>query len=373
MSNRRKIFKALALGTISLPFAIRALTGDMNAQKGGGSPTLANQKRYEWKMTTTWPPNFPVLDEACKMLAKLVETMSSGRMKITVYGGGELAPPLKAFETVRSGGAEMGSGAGYYWAGIAPAAQFFASVPFGMNAAQHTSWIMNGGGMELWQELYAQFGVVPFLGGNTGVQMGGWFNREINSLQDIQGLKMRIPGLGGRVFDAAGGAQVLMPGSELYSNLERGVIDATEWLGPYHDTLMGFHEIAKYYYTPGWHEPGTALEFFANKDKFEALPEDLQAIVRSAAYHTHLWCWMEMERRNAEALGGLVEKGVKLRQFPKEVLERFRVLTAEVLQTLSEEDPFSAKVYASFQQFQAQAYQYAAITEKRFYNELQVQ
>lgn len=373
MSNRRKIFKALALGTISLPFAIRALTGDMNAQKGGGSPTLANQKTYEWKMTTTWPPNFPVLGDACEMLSGLIETMSAGRMKITVYGGGELAPPLKAFETVRSGGAEMGCGAGYYWAGIAPAAQFFASVPFGMNAAQHTAWIMNGGGMELWQELYAQFGVVPFLGGNTGVQMGGWFNREINSLQDIQGLKMRIPGLGGRVFDAAGGAQVLMPGSELYSNLERGVIDATEWLGPYHDTQMGFHEIAKYYYTPGWHEPGTALEFFANQEKFDELPADLQAIIRSAAYHTHLWCWMEMEKRNAEALSSLVEKGVELRQFPKEVIERFRTLTEEVLQTLTEEDPFSARVYASFKQFQSQAYNYAAITEKRFYNELQVQ
>jgi TRAP-type mannitol/chloroaromatic compound transport system substrate-binding protein len=164
-----------------------------------------------------------------------------------------------------------------------------------------------------------------------------------------------------------------MPGSELYSNLERGVIDATEWLGPYHDTLMGFHEIAKYYYTPGWHEPGTALEFFANKDKFDALPADLQAIIRSAAYHTHLWCWMEMERRNAEALGGLVEKGVELRQFPKEVLDRFRTLTEEVLQTLTEEDPFSAKVYASFKKYQSQAYRYAAITEKRFYDELQVQ
>ena len=247
MSNRRNIFKALALGTISLPFAIRALTGDLDAQKGGGSPTLADNKVHEWKMTTTWPPNFPVLDEACRLFAKLVEQMSAGRIKITVYGGGELAPPLKAFETVRKGGAEMGSGAGYYWAGVAPAAQFFASVPFGLNAVQHTTWLMSGGGMQLWEELYAQYGLVPFVGGNTGVQMGGWFNKEINSINDIQGLKMRIPGLGGRVFERAGGAQVLMPGSELYTSLERGVIDATEWLGPYHDTSMGFHEIAKYY------------------------------------------------------------------------------------------------------------------------------
>jgi TRAP-type mannitol/chloroaromatic compound transport system substrate-binding protein len=157
--------------------------------------------------------------------------------------------------------------------------------------------------------------------------MGGWFNKEINSLADIQGLKMRIPGLGGSVFNRAGGLQVLMPGSELYTNLERGVIDATEWLGPYHDTLMGFHEIAEYYYTPGWHEPGTALEFFINKEKYDQLTPDLKAIFYSAGYHVHLWCWQEMEKRNAEALSGLVDKGIKLRQFPKDVIEEYRRIT----------------------------------------------
>ena len=372
-TTRRNIFKALALGTISLPIALRLLTGESQAQQGGGSPTLASGERYEWKMTTTWPPNFPVLDEACKMFARLIHEMSAGRIKITVYGGGELAPPLKAFETVRTGGAELGSGAGYYWAGIAPAAQFFATVPFGMNAAQHTGWIMNGGGLELWQELYDQYNLVPFMGGNTGVQMGGWFNREINSIKDIQGLKMRIPGLGGTVFNAAGGAQVTMAGSELYTNLERGVIDATEWLGPYHDTLMGFNEIAKYYYTPGWHEPGTALEFFINKEKYDLLTPDLKVIMRSASYHTHLWCWMEMEKRNAEALNVLVEKGIQLRPFPQSVLAEFRRLTHQVIQELVDSDPFSARVYASFQAYQRQAFNYAAITEKRFYDDLQVE
>jgi len=372
-TTRRNIFKALALGTISLPIALRLLTGESQAQQGGGSPTLASGERYEWKMTTTWPPNFPVLDEACKMFARLINEMSAGRIKITVYGGGELAPPLKAFETVRTGGAELGSGAGYYWAGIAPAAQFFATVPFGMNAAQHTGWIMNGGGLELWQELYDEYNLVPFLGGNTGVQMGGWFNREINSIKDIQGLKMRIPGLGGTVFNAAGGAQVTMAGSELYTNLERGVIDATEWLGPYHDTLMGFNEIAKYYYTPGWHEPGTALEFFINKEKYNLLTPDLKTIMRSASYHTHLWCWMEMEKRNAEALNVLVEKGIQLRQFPQSVLAEFRRLTHQVIQELVDSDPFAARVYASFQAYQRQAFNYAAITEKRFYDDLQVE
>jgi len=368
--NRRNIFKALALGTISLPIAIRAIMGEGNAQKGN-THIVSNKPNYEWKMTTTWPPNFPILDESCKLFAQLIEQMSGGRMKIQVYGGGELAPPLKAFETVRQGGAELGSGAGYYWAGVAPAAQFFATVPFGMNAQQHTGWLSNGGGMALWEELYAKFNLVPFMGGNTGVQMGGWFNRKINSITDIQGLKMRIPGLGGTVFEKAGGSQVLMPGSELYSNLERGVIDATEWLGPYHDTLMGFNEIAKYYYTPGWHEPGTTLEFFANKEKFDRLLTDLQAIFRSASYQVHIWMWMEMEKRNSEALNDLVEKGVILQQFPEEVLDEFKRLTTIVIDDLCKADPFSAKVYQSFKKYQDNISNYAAITEKRFYNELQ--
>lgn len=368
MSSRRKIFKALALGTISLPIALRLLMGETKAQ--GTTKSNRSNKIYQWKMTTTWPPNFPVLQEACDMFANLIHVMSDERISITVYGGGELAPPLKAFDTVVSGGAEMGCGAAYYWAGKSAAAQFFATVPFGLNAQQHTGWMLNGGGLELWRELYAKFNLVPFLGGNTGVQMGGWFNREINSMEDIQGLKMRIPGLGGAVFEQAGGAQTLYPGSELYSNLERGVIDATEWLGPYHDTLMGFHEIADYYYTPGWHEPGTALEFFLRKDIYDDLTPELQAIIEAASRQVHLWVWMEMEKRNAEALSSFMEKGIQVREFPPDVLATFRRLTEEVLNTLTADDPFAAEVYTSFKTFRANAKSYAAVTEQRFYNEL---
>jgi TRAP-type mannitol/chloroaromatic compound transport system substrate-binding protein len=370
--TRKTFFKGLALGTISLPFLIRGLGGKSLAQEGeGGSPGVITTKRYRWKMTTTWPPNFPIIGEACTKYAELVNALSGGRIEIKVYGGGELVPALEAFDAVRSGGVELGSGSAYYWAGKLPAGQFFASVPFGMNAQQLNAWLFSGGGLELWEELYRDFNLVPMPGGNTGVQMGGWFNREINSIASLKGLKMRIPGLGGKVLEKAGGAPVLLAGGEIYTGLERGIIDATEWLGPYHDMLMGFHEIAKYYYTPGWHEPGTMLEFFINKNLYDSLPAELQAILRTAAMHVNLWVLSEMEAKNAEALGRLLEGGIALRRFPDEVVERLRTYTEEVIMDLTDKDPASRKVYASYDAFRRQAARYSEITEKAFYQRLQ--
>ncbi|RMD99370.1 MAG: ABC transporter substrate-binding protein, partial [Bacteroidetes bacterium] len=207
--SRKTFFKGLALGTLSLPFVLRTCGGQNLAQQRSSGPAVLSERRFRWKMVTTWPPNFPVLGEGCNLLAKWIGEMSGGRLEIKVFGGGELVPALEAFDAVRGEAAEIGSGASYYWAGKVPAAQFFASVPFGMNAQQLNAWILTGGGMELWEELYADFGLVPLLGGNTGVQMGGWFNREINTLSDLQGLKMRMPGLGGKVLEKAGGSPVL--------------------------------------------------------------------------------------------------------------------------------------------------------------------
>jgi TRAP-type mannitol/chloroaromatic compound transport system substrate-binding protein len=370
--TRKDFFKGLALGTISLPFAIRALGGKNHAQEeSSNAPNVITTKKYRWKMVTTWPPNFPILGEACDLFARLVEEMSDGRIVIRVYGGNELVPPLEAFDTVRTGGAEMGSGAAYYWAGKAAAAQFFASVPFGMNAQQLNAWMISGGGLQLWEELYRDFNLIPMAGGNTGVQMGGWFNREINELADLQGLKMRIPGLGGKVLEKAGGAPVLLAGGEIYTGLERGVIDATEWLGPYHDTLMGFQDIAKYYYTPGWHEPGTMLEYFINKEIYDALPRALQSIIQTAALRVNVWVTSTMEAKNAEALATLKETEVDIRSFPEEVIEQLRIHTEEVIAELTANDPFARKTYQSYESFRLKMADYSLITEKRFYDLIQ--
>ena len=369
--SRKGFFKGLALGTISLPLFLRSLMSENIAQNQQGGPNVISGKVYNWKMVTTWPPNFPILGEACQHYADLVKALSGGRINIQVFGGGELVPPLETFDTVRNGGAEMGHGAAYYWAGKIPAGQFFGSVPFGMNAQQLTAWILTGGGMQMWEDLCKDFNLIPILAGNTGVQMGGWFNREINSIEDLKGLKMRIPGLGGKVLEKAGGAPVLLAGSEIYTGLERGVIDATEWIGPYHDSKMGFPEIAKYYYSPGWHEMGTALELIVNKEKFESLPLDLQAILRTASLQISTWILSEMETKNAEVLATLMKQGVDIRPFPQEVIDQLRIYTAEVIEEVTANDPIAAKVYASYDDYRKRAAAWSEWTEKLFYTTIQ--
>ncbi len=369
--KRKDFFKGLAIGTISAPVIIRALTGNSIAQNNS-SANIISDKKYRWKMVTTWPPGFPVIGEACQLFADKVKEMSGGRMEIRVFGGGELVPALETFDAVASGTAEVGNGAAYYWAGKSPAAQFFASVPFGMNAQQVTSWIVAGGGLQLWEELYRDFGLIPMVGGNTGVQMGGWFNREINSIADLRGLKMRIPGLGGDVLAKAGGSPVLLAGGEIYTSLELGVIDASEWLSPFHDYLMGFQDIAKYYYTPGWHEPGTALEFIFNKKQFDSLPADLQAILRSAAMHSHVWMFAQMEAKNSETLTKLLAEGVDIRTFPQEVLDQLRIYTNQVIGEMTAKDAFTKRVYESYDSFRKKATNWAKISEKQFYNSLEI-
>lgn len=369
--SRKNFFKGLAIGTIALPVFIRSWMGKGQAQQSNFTYT-GSGKKYQWKMVTTWPPNFPILGEACQLFAELVNQLSGGRMEIKVYGGGELVPALEVFDFVRNGGAEIGHGAAYYWAGKVPAAQFFASVPFGMNAQQVNAWVGHGGGIKLWEALYADYNLIPMLGGNTGVQMGGWFNKAIDDISDLNGLKMRIPGLASKVFERAGGSPVLLAGGEIYTGLERGVIDATEWLGPFHDYLMGFHEIAQYYYTPGWHEPGTALEVLFNREKFNELPADLQAIIRTVSGYLNEWVLSEMEYRNAQRLKTLIDEGIDIRSFKPEILDQLRVLTKEVIQEMVEGDAQTRNVYNSYQQFQEQSLAYARITEKAYHNRIQI-
>lgn len=332
------------------------------------APVVHAEKSFQWKLVTTWPPHLPVIGEGAERFASSVEDLSEGRLRIQVYGGGELVPPLEAFDAVSQGVVEIGHGAAYYWAGKAPATQFFTSIPFGMNAQQMNAWLYAGDGLKLWEEVYAPFNLIPLPAGNTGVQMGGWFNKEINSIRDIKGLKMRIPGLGGKVIAKAGGSAILSAGGEIYTNLERGVIDATEWVGPYHDYLMGFHKAAKFYYYPGWHEPGSVLEIFINKPAFEKLPADLQNIIRASAAQVNIWMLSEFESKNNAYLRKLVkEEHVTLKRFPSDVLRAFRKYAGQVIDEVTAQDAMSRKVYTSFSSFQKDISRWAEVSEEAYY------
>ncbi len=339
-----------------------------------GESTAAGQtsaEKFRWRMVTSWPPNFPVFQEGTERFAEHVKVMSNGRLTIKSYAGGELIPPLQVFDAVSQGTVEMGHSGAYYWAGKIPAAQFFTSVPFGLNAQGMNAWLYSGGGLELWRETYAPHNMIPFPLGNTGVQMGGWFNKKIDSLDDLDGLKMRIPGLGGKVFAEAGGNAVLMAGGELYTALERGAIDATEWVGPYHDKRLGLPKAAKYYYYPGWHEPGSTLELVVNKGAWDKLPEDLQRIVEVAAQATDLWMLTRFEALNAEALSEIkaMEK-VEMLPFPSEVTRKLKSLTHKTMAEQAEADPQFAKVYAAYQAFQLKHDAWSEISERAYYDAL---
>lgn len=357
-NKRREFIKKVGTGAAVVGAGIAASAVPAMAKK---------DKKFRWKMVTTWPPHFPMLGEGADNFAKWVNEMSGGRLKITVYGGGELVPPLGVFDAVSQGTVEMGHGAAYYWAGKSPATQFFAAVPFGFNAQSLNAWLYSGGGMELWEEVYGKFNLKPFIAGNTGVQMGGWFNKEINSIDDLKGLKMRIPGLGGKVIAKAGGNSVLVAGGEIYTNLDRGVIDATEWVGPFHDLKMGFYKAAKYYYYPGWHEAGTGLEAMVNLDAWNQLPDDLKSIVEAAAYKCNMWMLSEFEAKNNGALQELITKhNVQLKQFPESVLKELKKLSHEVLEEVANSDPMSRKVYDSFLEFQKNMTAWNKVTEEMY-------
>ncbi len=330
---------------------------------------LAKEKTYRWKMVTTWPPGLPVLQIGAERFAKRLEEVTGGRIKIQVFAGGELVPPLGVFDAVSGGTVECGSGASYYWAGKVPAGQWFSSVPFGLNPQGINAWFYSGGGLKLWEEVYAPFNIIPRPQGNTGVQMGGWFRKEMKSIEDFRGLKMRIPGLGGKVVAKAGCAVTLLPAGEIFTSLERGVIDATEWVGPLHDLRMGFYKAAQYYYYPGWHEPGTCLEVIFNKKAYEELPKDLQAAIDAVAMETNLWSLCEFESGNGAALEELITKhNVNLVQFPDALLEDLRKLSEETLEEEAAKDPMSQKVHEAFKKFKKQIGGWGTVSERAYYD-----
>jgi len=348
-------------------FVILGITSCTNETIDSETVSIDKNKTYNWRLVTSWPKNYPGLGMAPERIADLVEEMSDGQMTITVYGAEEQVPAFGVFDAVSSGSHQMGHSGGYFWKGKVPAAQFFTSVPFGLTADEINAWVNRGGGLELWREIYEPFNIYPIPAGNTGTQMFGWFNKEINSLEDVKGLKMRIPGIGGEVLKEAGGIPVTLPGGELFTALQTGVIDATEWVGPYNDLTFGFHQAAKYYYYPGWHEPGPMLELIINLDEWNSLPKHLQVIIETATKAVNQDMLDEYLAKNNQALTELVEvHGVELRRLPDDVIEEFRTISDQILEELAQEDESIAKVYNSYKSFKQDVSEYHKISEDAF-------
>ncbi|NVK29914.1 MAG: TRAP transporter substrate-binding protein [Gammaproteobacteria bacterium] len=315
-----------------------------------GAPAIA-QERIEIAMVSTWPRDFPGLGTGAQRFAERVNAMTDGRIVIEYFAAGERVGAFDSFDEVASGNAQIYHGAEYYWKGKHPGFAYFTSVPFGLTANEINGWVRFGGGQELWDELAADFGLKGLMCGNTGVQMGGWFNKEINSADDFKGLKMRMPGLGGDVIAKLGASPVSLPGGQIYENLVSGAIDATEWVGPWNDEIMKFYEAAKYYYYPGMHEPGAMLAIGMNNDWWQGLSKSDQLIIEAAASMENEVMMSEYMAKNGAALTRLInDQGVELRQFNDDVYDAFGRASDEVYAEVVEHSDLARRIHESFLQ-----------------------
>jgi len=336
--KRREFFKSAT-----------ALTAGAAAATALAAPAIA-QGNQTWRMVTTWPKNFPGLGVGAQRLADRITTASGGRLTVQLFAAGEMVPPLQALDAVIDGSAEMSHGAAYYWQNKSQGLSFYTGVPFGMTSRELTAWVRFMGGQEIWDEIYDQFGVQGFLSGDTGTQAGGWFKNELTGVADLQGLRFRTPGLGGQVWGKLGASVTNMAAGEIFAALQAGTLDAAEFVGPYNDLALGFYQICKNYYFPSFVEPGLATELVVSKAKYQALPEDLQEIVRMAAQAAYDDVASDMYANDPRSLQTLVnEHGVQVRRFPDEILEAGGKAATELLTEIrTNGDALTKKVAESF-------------------------
>ncbi len=332
------------------------------------APAIA-QERYEFDMVTTWPRNFPGLGTGAQRLADRVNQMSQGRLQITLHAAGELVPPLESFDAVRQGTAQMAHATPYYWQGNHPAINFFTSAPYGLLSYEHDGWLRWGGGQELWDELYGEFGLKGFATGNTGTQMGGWFGKQLSSLEDIRGLAFRTAGLGAEMWRKVGANVQTLPAGELFQALESGTIDAAEWVGPWNDLALGLHRVHKHYYGPSINEPSAATELIVSREAYDGLPDDLKTIVQVACDGENDIVPAEFNQQNVRALDTLVnEHGVQLHQWPAEIETALAEASVEVVEEIAQHDDLSRRIVESMVNYRRSAVRWAGIAEQPFAN-----
>ena len=332
------------------------------------APSAGSRPTLELSMVTVWPKNFPGLGTRAEEFARDIGVATNGRIRIRVYAADELVPALQAFDAVSQGNADIYHGPDYYWQGKHIMFNFFGAVPFGLDATEMVQWLRYGGGQQLWEELASRFNVRPMLCNATGMQMGGWFNKEINSVEDLQGLKMRIPGFGGEIITRMGGTPITLPGGEIFLALSQGNIDATEWIGPWNDLALGFHQVADYYYTSAYHEPSASICAGWNLDVWNSLDESEQKIVEALAEMHYARSLAEFNARNANALRQLVaEHGVQLRQFPPSVMEALADVAADIAAEFGRTDEISGRIYNSYMSTLAEVKEWKGVADEPYY------
>ena len=344
--KRRKFITSTVIGASAL--AVNACHRPEEKAEDG-SVTINKAKKVTLKLATSWPAHFPIMGTGVDNFAKRCFELSGGSLEIKVYAKNILVPALQVFDSTSAAQIDAFHSGVYYWKGKNPAFSIFGGMPLGLTSEEMITWMKFGGGYELWREMYGKFNLYPLIGGTTGPQMGGWFKKEINSLSDLKGLKMRIPGLGGEVMKKLGVNPVLLPAGEIYTSLERGTIDATEWVGPALDNMMGFGKAAPFYYT-GWHEPGSILEITFNKARWEKLSDEHRAIITAASEEMTGTMLQEFRYKNAKALKELPEQ-VQIKTFPKDMMDAAKVALAEVLETESEKSADFKRVLESYEAF----------------------
>lgn len=368
--NRREFMQNLAIRTTAataLGVAAGCAAGNAGVAPQPEQAMAQDLPELNWDMPTSWPVALDAIFGGAQTFADTVGTLTGGKFKITPRPAGEVAPGTEVLNVVQEGAFPIGHTASYYYIGKSPVTAFGTTVPFGLTAQQQNSWLYDGGGLQLMQDAYKKlFNIIQFPAGNTGVQMGGWFRKEINTVADLQGLKMRIPGLGGQVMAKLGVTVQTLPGGEIFQALQTGAIDAAEWVGPYDDEKLGLNKAAQFYYYPGWWEPGAALEVEINLDEWNKLPAFYQECIKAASYVANLSMLARYDARNNDALARLVEGGVQLRAYSEEIMDAAEKASFELYDELAAKDADFAAVYTEWKKFRDRIYAWYNINEVSF-------
>jgi TRAP-type mannitol/chloroaromatic compound transport system substrate-binding protein len=362
--KRRDFVKKATLGAAATGGIVVGCGGGSSTEAGG--PAVQTRPTVRWRLASSFPRSLDTIFIVAETMSQRVADLTDGRFQIRAYPAGEIVPGLEVLDTVQKGTVQVGHTASYYFIGKNPALAFDSAVPFGLTSRQQNAWFYYGGGLELMRELLSDFNIINFPGGNTGTQMGGWFRREINSLADVRGLKMRIPGLGGKVMSELGATALTIAGGEIYQALERGAIDAAEWVGPYDDEKLGFHKVAPYYYYPGWWEPGPGLSFYVNQDAWNQLPTVYQQAFEVAAREANLDMLANYDAKNPQALVRLRAENINFRPFSDDIMQAARDTSFELMEAEAASSPGYNKVFSNWKKFREDSYRWFGLAEQTY-------